>query len=127
MNEFKPKYRIRIWIAILFFPPSLAFLGPQIFENPAKNPNLTISWFCILIMTSFLPMILIRRIKFEDHRFIVENYIGATKKISYGDVIHVGSALVKYRGGKVSLHSITNVDDLVNLLSDRIDLYKMEG
>lgn len=126
MTEFRPKYRKGLWIGVFFFPPSLVFLGPQVFENPAKDPKLTVSWFIIFLVVSLVPFILIKRIKLEDQWFIVERYFGSGERIMYGDVMDVGSASIKYRGGMVKLTGIINVAEFIKSLSEKIDLREME-
>lgn len=127
MDDFKPKYRKALWFALVFFSLCLTYLGPQVFENPSKDPMLTLSWFVIFILTSLVPTAIIKRIRFEKNWFIVEKYLGASKRILYEDVIDVGPTLLKYRGGKVNLHSVVNADDFMELISDKIDLDEFEG
>jgi hypothetical protein len=127
MDEFKPKYRKALWMGLIFFPPSLVFLGPRIFENPSQDPMLTFSWFTIFVMISLLPRVFIKRIRLEKDWFTIEKYIGATHRILYEDVYDVGAYVLKYKGGTLNLQSVLNAGDFMESISEKIDLDRMEG
>jgi hypothetical protein len=68
----------------------------------------------------------IRRIVFAPSYFLVEKYVGSSKKVDYSDVFDMGISKIKTKRGEINLAAMSNVTELHSLFFELMKQGKID-
>jgi hypothetical protein len=105
-------------------PLTVFFLWEVLFQNN-RSPEIILGTLVLGATTLMLPTILIRRIVFATGSFSIEKFLWPTKIIDYSDILDIGLTIIKTRKGNLSIYGMTNSDELSSILTELIELGKI--
>ena len=129
---FKPKYPIKIYLGLVLIIPMELFLLGQLLSSKDTSPENIFAVGFFGLMLALMPYTFVKRIVFNTHSFSIEKYLWPTKTIEYTDVVDIGATVIKTRNGNLAIQSMTNADELRNILTGlieqgRISPYQIEN
>lgn len=129
---FTPRYSLRLKFALVIIPLLSVSVVEKMVSGGGRGDALAyFSVFVVLLLTAFVPITLIRRVRFE-RELVVDRFLLPPQTIPYKNVKDVGLLVVKVEGGlNIPLSGVKNagefLDKLAHALAQRNLIEQLEG
>jgi hypothetical protein len=122
---FKPKYPRAIFLGFLLIVSIEAYLLWQILSGIDASSGNVLAAVIFGLGIIIMPYAVVKQIVFGSQFFSIEKYFWPTRTIEYTDVIDVGTALIRTQKGSFAFRSMSNAEELHNILTGLIEQGKI--
>jgi hypothetical protein len=124
-SVFKPKYPAKMYLGLFFIFPIETYVLWQLFSGKDKSIETVFIAAFFGLIVALIPFAFIRKIVFSAADFSIKKFLWLTKTIDYTDVVDIGVTMILTRKGNIPIQSMTNSEELRNILNKLIEQGKI--